>query len=346
VAGLSLAVGVILFLGSEFIAGTVFSKPHLQFYFILASFFIIFQSISNLNTQAVRGLRLVRVFAFMQILPSFSNLLLMILLTVLFFHPHNPVYILLASFTITALAGAVIMDRKFKSKTRPNDTVCPVPIKDILAISFPMFLTATITFVIGQTGVILLGMYRPETDVGYYAIAVKLSTLTAFVLQAVLSMAGPRFSELYHSNQIDELFYVAHRSAKLIFWATSPILLVLILFGKPIITILYGVDFSVAYWAMVLLTLGQFVNSISGATGLFMNMTGHQNAFKNIVLIAALMNLGLNILLTPLYGLYGAAIAGMLSLMIWNIAALCYIKRKFGRTTGYIPFLTKPEANK
>lgn len=344
VAGLSLVVSVLLFLGSGFIAGTIFSKPHLTFYFALASLFILFQSIASLNTQAVRGLRLVRVFAFMQFLPSFSNFLLLIFLTFFFFHPDNPVYVLFTSFTITALAGSFIMDRKFRSKIKTGDTLHPMPVKDILTISFPMFMTATTTFIIGQTGVIMLGMYRPEADVGYYAIAVKLSTLTAFVLQAVFSMAGPRFSELYHSNQMDELFYVAQKSAKLIFWTTAPILFVLILLGKPIIALLYGSDFTIAYWAMVILTLGQFANSISGATGLFMNMTGNQNIFKNIVFVAALINLGLNFLLTPTYGLYGAATAGMISLMSWNIATLYYIKIKFGRTIGYFPLLTKQRA--
>ena len=339
VAGISLVVSVILFLGSGFIADTVFSKPHLRSYFAFASLFVLFQSIASLNTQAVRGVRLVRVFAFMHLLPSFSNFSLLILLTVFFFHSDNPVYVLFASFAITALTGAIIMERVFKKKSKPNDALCPMPMRDILTISLPMFMTATMTFIIGQTGVIMLGIYRPEAEVGYYSVSVKLATLTTFILQAVFSMAGPRFSELYHLNRMDELFHVAQKSAKLIFWITTPALFLLILLGKPVITFLYGAEFSIAYWAMVILSLGQFVNSISGATGLFMNMTGNQNVFRNIVLIAALINLVLNILLTPTYGLYGAAIAGMISMMTWNIATLFFIKAKFGKTTGYFPLL-------
>jgi O-antigen/teichoic acid export membrane protein len=107
-----------------------------------------------------------------------------------------------------------------------------------LAISFPMLMTATMAFVIGQTGVIMLGMFRSEAEVGYYAIAVKLGTLTAFILHAVNSMAAPRFSELFHSDKMDELFHVAKKSAKLIFWTTAPILLGLIVLGKPVLKIL------------------------------------------------------------------------------------------------------------
>lgn len=339
VACVSVITGSLLFLASGFIAETIFSKPHLKFYFSLAAVFIIFKSIMDLNRQAVRGIRLIRVFAFLQLLPALSKLVILILITFLFYHKDNPIYALFASFTITALTGALIMDRVFKKKTTPGDILHKMSIKEILNISFPMLMTATMTYIISQTGVIILGMFRPEAEVGYYTVAVRLATLPAFILKAVNSMAGPKFSELYHSNKIDELFHVAKKSAKLVFWLTSPILLGYVILGKPLLNIVFGREFTVAYLALVLLVLGQFVHSISGATGLFMNMTGHQKIFRNIVFIAAMTNIALNILLTPKYGIYGAAIAAMISVMSWNIATLLYVKKKFGKTTGYLPKL-------
>ncbi|MDZ7696614.1 MAG: flippase [Deltaproteobacteria bacterium] len=339
VAGVSLITGSILFFGSGFIADSIFSKPHLQFYFGLSAMFIIFGSLNVLNTQAVRGVRLIRVFAFLQLLPSLCRLIILVPITLFFFQQDNPIYATFAAITVSALAGTWIMNRAFKQKSGPNDSLHAMSLKEILTISIPMLMTSTMTFVIGQTGVIMLGIFRSEAEVGYYAIAVSIASLTVFVLKAVNSMAGPKFSELYHSDKLDELFHVAKKSAKLIFWITVPILFFLIFFGKQLLSQIYGPDFSVAYWAMVLLILGQFINSISGATGLFMNMTGNQNMFRNFVFIATLINIGLNILLTPTYGLYGAATAGMVSLMVWNIATLCYIKLRYGKTTGYFPIL-------
>ena len=124
-------------------------------------------------------------------------------------------------------------------------------------------------FFIGQTGVLLLGIFRTETEVGYYAIAVKLATLTAFILQAVNSMAGPKFSELYHARKMDELFYVARKSSKLIFGTTIPVLIILFAFGKIVLSLLFGQEFQVAYVALTFLVAGQFVNSISGCADNF-----------------------------------------------------------------------------
>lgn len=344
VAVVSILSGTILLLGSGFIAGTLFSKPHLKFYFGLGSVFIIFNSLMILNTQAVRGVRLVRAFAFMQLLPSLLKLFLLAFLTIFFFNHDNPIYAVFASNAFTAVVGAWIMNRTFKQKIAPTDVAHPMPMKDILSISLPMLMTASMTHIIAQTGVIMIGIFHSEADIGYYATAVRLATLTSFILQAVNSMAGPKFSELFHSNKLDELFYVAKKSAKLIFWTTVPILLGFIVLGKQILHIAFGSEFTIAYPALSLLVLGQFVNSISGSTGLFLNMTGNQIVFRNIVFFAAIANIGLNLLLTPKYAIIGSAIAAMSSLMLWNISILIYIKMKFGKTTGYFPMYARFQA--
>jgi O-antigen/teichoic acid export membrane protein len=339
VAGISVLTGSLLFFASGFIAETVFSKLHLRFYFALAAVFIVFMSLTQLNTQAVRGLRLIRVFAFMQLLPSLTKLLILIPITIFFFHRDNTIYAMFASMTITALAGIWIMDMAFKVKAGPNDVVHHMPVKNILAISLPMLLTATMTLVIGQTGVIMLGIFRPEAEVGYYSVAVSLASLTSFILSAINFMAAPKFSELYHGDKMDELFHIAQKSTKLIFWTTIPILFFLILFGKPVLSLLFGPDFTVAYWAMFFLALGQLVNSISGSTGIFMNMTGHQLVLRNVMFMAAIINVILNLMLIPNLGIYGAALAGMASLIFGNVYLLIYIKIKYGRTIGYLPLI-------
>ncbi len=111
--------------------------------------------------------------------------------------------------------------------------------------------------------------------------------------------------------------------------------------GRPVLSLLFGSDFTVAYPAMVILVLGLFVNSISGSTGVFMNMTGRQKAFRNIAMTASGVNIILNLILTPNLGIYGAAISGMATIIFWNLYTLAYIKKKHGQTIGYLPLLVR-----
>jgi O-antigen/teichoic acid export membrane protein len=113
-----------------------------------------------------------------------------------------------------------------------------------------------------------------------------------------------------------------------------------VLAGKPILALLFGQEFTIAYAAMVFLVIGQFVNSISGSTGSFMNMTGKEKILRNIIFFSAVINVTLSLALIPSFGLKGAAIAGMTSLCFWNICALIYIKSKFGKTIGYFPMVS------
>jgi O-antigen/teichoic acid export membrane protein len=337
VIGISLITATSFYFSAHLIADKLFSKPHLSHYFALASIFVVFKSMMLLNTNAVRGLRLIKLFAVMQFLPQACNLAFLIAVGLLWPTRDVPVYAVLFGFAITGIIGWFAMEFAFKKRMDSGDTVHFIPGREILSISLPMLMTATMVFIIGQTGVLILGMFRTEAEVGYYAIAVKLATLTAFVLRAVNSMAGPKFSEYFHTNQMDDLFHVAKKSAKLIFFTTTPILIVLLILGKPILGMVFGPDFTVAYPAMVILVIGQFVNSISGSTGIFMNMTGHQKIFKNIMMIAAILNIVLNLALIPYFGMIGAAFTAMLSLFIWNITTLLYMKYKFGKTTAYFP---------
>ena len=334
VIGASLIAGTLLFFGAELIAGKVFSKPQLSFYFAMAAVFIIFKSLMLLNTQALRGLKLIRVFAFMLVLPRAFNLILLILLGFLLSTKNVPFYALLGSFCLTGILGWGLTEQAFKNRMEPKDIVQPMAAGKIFSISLPMLMSSSMAFVIGQAGVIMLGMFRSEAEVGYYAIAVRLASFTTFILQSINSIAAPKFSELFYSGNIEELFYVAKKSTKLIFWTTMPIFIGFVIFGKSLLRILFGHEFAVAYIALVLLLLGKFVNSISGSTGLFMNMTGNQNVFRNILFIVALSNIGLNALLIPRLGINGAALTAMASLIFLNISTLVYMKAKFGKTTS------------
>ena len=334
VIGASLIAGALFFMCANFIANKIFSNPQISFYFTLSAVIIIFKSLMILNTQTLRGLKLIRAFSIMLVMPQTFNLILLILIGFLISSKNVPVYALLGSFGLTGILSLFIIEHRLKSQMKPTDRVKPISSSEILAISLPMLMSSSLVFIIGQTGVIMLGMFGNEAEVGYYAIAMKLALLTTFILQAINSMAAPKFSELFSSGDIEKLFYIAKKSAKLIFWTTSPILFGLLIFGKPLISILFGDDFSVAYPALVVLVLGQFVNSISGATGLFMNMTGNQSVFRNILFVAALLNIGLNLLLIPEMGFHGAAVSSMISIVFWNVITLAYMKFKFGKTTS------------
>ena len=66
-------------------------------------------------------------------------------------------------------------------------------------------------------------------------------------------------------------------------------------------------------------------------------MTGGEKTFQVIVFLALIINLLLNILLIPVYGIIGAAFATLFSVGFWNLVSVYYVYRYYNILTIYWP---------
>ena len=74
-----------------------------------------------------------------------------------------------------------------------------------------------------------------------------------------------------------------------------------------------------AYVPLVILCVGQIVNASMGSVGSLLNMTGHERDTMQSILIGATVNVILNFILTPRWGMIGAATATATTLIVWNL---------------------------
>ncbi len=337
ITGVAILLGIILFSSIQLLENSFDLFKVYGFYLSIASVLLISKAFADLSCEAVRAMRKVQLYAIMSILHNVLFFLIALCLAFFVSGENDPFWAILLAWIFTALIGIAVMEVLFFKEKSTTDLVEEVSYRSIITSSFPMMLTASMHLLIAQMAIFVLGIFCNPEQVGYYSAAVKLATVTLFVLQSINSMAAPKYSELFHAGKIVELLQYARRSSRLIFWFTIPIIIVLISWGSYLLS-LFGQEFSTAYWPLVLLVVGQFINSISGSNGYFMNMTGNQVVFRNIILMAAIINILCCFALVPKLQLYGAAIANLISLAFWNIAALLYIKKKYGKFIGYIPF--------
>ena len=104
---------------------------------------------------------------------------------------------------------------------------------------------------------------------------------------------------------------------------------------------LYGPEFLIGFEVLRWLIIGRIVNALSGSVGNLMQMSNQQNSFMKILLLGAVINVLLNLYLIPKYEIVGAAYASVASLSFWNLSMAYMVKRKFGFSTIYIPFISK-----
>ena len=333
----TLLISALLFLLSKLISNQVFKSSDLASLIKISSLILFFVVIKRFGLSIIRSYKQMKLFAALNAIMPTLNLIILILITFIYFNKYNPIYSLFSSHVIVA-ALVVFVVLKTISRSNNKNTYADITYTSIIKVSLPMFMTAAIQMVMLQTDVIMLGNMSTLENVGIYTIVMKLALLSTFVIGSINTIIAPKFSELFFNSKIVELEIVAKKSTKLIFWLTLPLTITLIIFGQHILGI-FGSEFKSGYYALLLLVCGQFLNSIAGSVGYFLNMTGYQNKFNVIVLFAAIINICLNIILIPKFGIYGAAFSSMISTIFWNLFSSIYIKKKLGFTIFYLPWI-------
>jgi len=338
----SLLIGVIVYVLSNALAELFLKDAGLSPVFKIIAFAIPFSSLSAINVEAIRGLQKIRASEFIRSVNlGFWSLLFFILLNQFVgYNATNPVMAYTLSvfltFCISTLHWRSLMANRISTKLEEPH----MRISDILRISAPMLLTVLMQFIIEAFGVIILGFFRNPREVGIYAVALKLSTVTGFILVAINTIAGPKFAELYWSDKKADLNNIISFTSRIIFWTSAPVLISFVVFPGFFMG-LFGAEFIAGKQALIILSVGQFFNAACGSVGSFLLMTGGQKAFSNFLMIGALLNVVLSIGLVKTMGIIGAAYSSVASVICWNILSLIHIKVKYHIDTFYVPFVRK-----
>lgn len=325
-----LSLSALLYLFAPALAQGVFGKAYLAVPFRLAAFAVLPFSMLVLVAEGLRGLKRIRDYSFLQdmSLPLVGTVVLALSLPFLR-SEFAPVAAHLAA-TVTACGFALVL----WARAMPSAPARAATIRlgTILQVSLPMLVSASLYVFMGWADKIILGIYAPEREVGIYNVALKISSLTSLTLFAVNSIAAPKFAQCHGAGDAEGLRRIAQQATAVIFWSAAPVLLVFLLFPRPILG-LFGPEFRAGASALRLLALGQFVNAATGSVGYLLQMTGRQRVFQHVMVAAVVVNLAANLLLVPRYGMNGAAFAGMIGVAMLNVIPFFLIRRHFGFVT-------------
>ncbi|MDC0956436.1 flippase [Flavobacteriaceae bacterium] len=246
-------------------------------------------------------------------------------------------YAILASLFVAIVAVIFLLNSKKQGEFAIAKSYS---YKDLIYLSFPMMLSSSFALLMGWTDILMLSYFKTPKDIGIYSSALKLASIALIALASVNSIASPKFVEFYSKKDFQGLKDVVQKSTKIMFMVSAPFLIILILFSKSILSI-FGPEFVSGSLVLILLCLARFINSISGSVGYIMQMTDNQLKYQTIIGIAFLINLILNFILVPKFGINGAAMSSAIAMIFWNVSLVIIIKKRLGFWTFYIPFLAK-----
>ncbi len=201
---------------------------------------------------------------------------------------------------------------------------CKYNTRSWLSSATPLAFIASTQLINQQADIFLLGIFRTSSEVGIYKVATATGALVVFGLQAINMIVAPRFSELYIKNEIEKLQLLVSFGSKITMIIAFPIVIVFCLYGGYILKTIFGEGYEYGVKALVILSVGQLVSASMGPVALLLNMTGHEKLALKGMLLSVVINLVMNLVLIPWYGLEGAAISTACSLILWNLLLRTY----------------------
>ena len=234
------------------------------------------------------------------------------------------VEVYLLGFLLLSLFSSIRVYMLFKKIDKPNDKSESFTITEIFKTSSPMALSAIAYFIMQSIDIIILSIYEGFDQIAYYSVSVKLAMLTTLALMSVNIVIAPRIAEIYENQKMQKLQMLIKHSTRIIFLISICVLSVLFFFSEEILG-LFGQGYVIANNALLFLLAAQFFNAVSGPGAIYLNMTGRQKTLNKILVSALIINISLNFYLIPTQGINGAAIATLVSLIIWNTIATVLI---------------------
>jgi O-antigen/teichoic acid export membrane protein len=177
--------------------------------------------------------------------------------------------------------------------------------------------------------VLLLSLWRPAAEVGMYFAAAKTMALVMFVHYAVGSAFAHRFSALAAKGDQNGLAEAVQDAVRWTFWPSLAAAGILLLAGRPVLA-LFSPAFVEAFPVMAVLVIGFLARAAYGPAEMLLNMLGEQRRCAIVVVTAAALSIGLQLLLIPQFGLLGAATATAIALVVQAQLAVKVARERLG----------------
>jgi O-antigen/teichoic acid export membrane protein len=199
--------------------------------------------------------------------------------------------------------------------------------------SYSFLLLGAMLTINTQVDTLLVGVLLSNADVGVYRVVATGATLVAFIYASVNPVIGPLVAELHAKEEKARLARMITKASWLVFLSSLPISIFFVFFGRELLQFVYGEGYATGATALAILAVGQLAITMLGAGAVVLNMTGNEKYNARLCVVATGVNVLLNFLFIPYWGVNGAALATAISLVGWRAAAAIIVYFKLNMNT-------------
>ncbi|MBQ8611099.1 MAG: flippase [Oscillospiraceae bacterium] len=227
------------------------------------------------------------------------------------------VYWFALSHAVEYAAAGVFMLLAYRKNTKQKISVSLETGKKLFTKSKPYIPATLMEIVYNSTGGIFLTLMHGETENGYYAAAVTCTCITGFIFRAIFDTARPVILESKKVSQLDFEKNVS-RVYSLTIWAAAAQSVMYTLCASLIVRVLYGETYLPAIPVLQIMIWYTIFSYIAYVRNIWILAEEKHKYLFPINLCGAVVNVMTNVLLVPVMGAAGAALAMVITVVFTN----------------------------
>ncbi len=211
-------------------------------------------ALSNLRGAALRGLGRVVTGQLPEgiLRPTFLLLMVAVMLVgarQAQMSPAEAMVLTAAAAALTFLVGAaLLMHARPPGLREPSQTV--IHGRTWFASALPLSLMGGMLVVNQQVGIIILGIFGTAEEVGIYKVVMQGGVLITFGMQAINTIVAPYFSRFHAQGDTRRLQAIVTGSARISLLLALPFMLLFVIWGEPLLRVVFGERFGHGYVAL------------------------------------------------------------------------------------------------
>ena len=322
----ALLVGAALFFSAPWVTSFFGFPEGFTLFLKILSFGVPLSAFQKITSQILITERRVGLEAFIQ--PFFEELVKLVGMSLIMFYDLGVlslIVLLLVSVAVTALLNGV--SYLVLVPLRPSGD-SKYDLRDWLSFSLPLFLTSFLTMFISWTDNFVIGKFLEPSDLAVYSIAFSIAGTLKVFYKSLNSLFTPILSEYYGRDDLASVKFLFKRVTAWVFGLSVPAFLVMVFYSEEILRLLYGGSYAEGWLVLVIVAIGMLVNVSVGPAAAILNIVKETNNIFYADVAAATLNVAGNLVLVPMIGLQGAALASSASLIVNNVLYIWWAKQE------------------
>jgi O-antigen/teichoic acid export membrane protein len=234
---------------------------------------------------------------------------------------------------LNVVLGGWVLRRKVSDLPATGDEEAVLDAGTIMRVALPLAVTNLTIFVMTQGDLWILGAFRPPDEVAIYGAAARAVVLIAMPLLILNGVLPPLIAEMYAQGNTRQLERTLRATAAVAGIPAFLVLTAFILFGGPILGLVFGDYFTGGATVLALLSIAQLVNVWTGAGSITLAYTGHHATIMTLTVVAGVTVIIAGLAMVGPYGTTGVAAAMAAGITTYNVALWLATRLKTGMWT-------------